>query len=158
MQIISNDEHGLLTQDQVELVEAVLAHAAQLEDVEEPSELSVTFLTNEEIHDINREWRGKDAPTDVISFAFDEMGEEEMDFMLDEDEPHLLGDLVISVERCREQAADYGHSFERELGFLAIHGFLHLLGYDHMTPEEEAIMTARQEEVLAHFELKRGEV
>ncbi|WP_214824476.1 rRNA maturation RNase YbeY [Exiguobacterium algae] len=158
MQIISNDEHGLLTQDQVELVEAVLAHAAQLEDVEEPSELSVTFLTNEEIHDINREWRGKDAPTDVISFAFDEMGEEEMDFMLDEDEPHLLGDLVISVERCREQAADYGHSFERELGFLAIHGFLHLLGYDHMTPEEEAVMTARQEEVLAHFELKRGEV
>ncbi|WP_113929794.1 rRNA maturation RNase YbeY [Bacillus sp. P14.5] len=158
MQIISNDEHGLLTDAQVELVESILVHAAQEEDVEEPSELSVTFLTNDEIQAINREWRGKDAPTDVISFAFDEMGEEEMDFMLDEDEPRLLGDLLISVERCREQAADYGHSFERELGFLAIHGFLHLLGYDHMTPEEEAEMTARQEQVLAHFELKRGEV
>lgn len=158
MQIISNDEHGLLTSAQRELVEAILVHAATEEDVEEPSELSVTFLTNELIQEINRDWRGKDAPTDVISFAFDEMGEEEMDFMLDEDEPRLLGDLVISVERCREQAADYGHSFERELGFLAIHGFLHLLGYDNMTPEDEAEMTARQEEVLAHFELKRGEV
>lgn len=158
MQIISNDEHGLLTSAQRELVEAILVHTATEEDVEEPSELSVTFLTNELIQEINRDWRGKDAPTDVISFAFDEMGEEEMDFMLDEDEPRLLGDLVISVERCREQAADYGHSFERELGFLAIHGFLHLLGYDHMTPEDEAEMTARQEEVLAHFELKRGEV
>ena len=158
MQIISNDEHGLLPSAQRELVEAILVHAATEEDVEEPSELSVTFLTNELIQEINRDWRGKDAPTDVISFAFDEMGEEEMDFMLDEDEPRLLGDLVISVERCREQAADYGHSFERELGFLAIHGFLHLLGYDHMTPEDEAEMTARQEEVLAHFELKRGEV
>lgn len=158
MQIISNDEHGLLTDAQVELVESILMHAALEEDIEEPSELSVTFLTNDEIQTINREWRGKDAPTDVISFAFDEMGEEEMDFMLDEDEPRLLGDLLISVERCREQAADYGHSFERELGFLAIHGFLHLLGYDHMTPEEEAEMTARQEQVLAHFELKRGEV
>ena len=158
MQIISNDEKSLLTTDQIDLVESILMHAAQLEEVDEPSELSVTFMTNEDIHAINREWRGKDAPTDVISFAFDEMGEEEVDFMLDEDEPHLLGDLVISVERCREQASDYGHSFERELGFLAIHGFLHLLGYDHMTPEEEAEMTKRQEEVLAHFELKRGEV
>lgn len=158
MQIISNDEHGLLTAAQIELVESILVHAASAEHVEEPSELSVTFLNNDEIQAINREWRGKDAPTDVISFAFDEMGEEEMDFMLDEDEPRLLGDIVISVERCREQAADYGHSFERELGFLAIHGFLHLLGYDHMTPEEENEMTARQEQVLAHFELKRGEV
>lgn len=158
MQIISNDEHGLLTDAQIELVESILVHAALEEEVEEPSELSVTFLTNDEIQAINREWRGKDAPTDVISFAFDEMGEDEMDFMLDEDEPRLLGDLLISVERCREQAADYGHSFERELGFLAIHGFLHLLGYDHMTPEEEAEMTVRQELVLAHFELKRGGV
>ncbi|MCT4782648.1 MULTISPECIES: rRNA maturation RNase YbeY [Exiguobacterium] len=158
MQIISNDEHGLLTSAQRELVEAILVHAAKEEEIEEPSELSVTFLTNELIQEINRDWRGKDAPTDVISFAFDEMGEEEMDFMLDEDEPRLLGDLIISVERCREQAADYGHSFERELGFLAIHGFLHLLGYDHMTPEEEEEMTTRQEEVLAHFELKRGKV
>ncbi|TCI73154.1 rRNA maturation RNase YbeY [Exiguobacterium sp. SH0S7] len=158
MQIISNDEQGLLTESQLELVESILVHAALAEQVEEPSELSVTFLTNDEIQVINQEWRGKDAPTDVISFAFDEMGEEEMDFMLDEGEPRLLGDIVISVERCREQAADYGHSFERELGFLAIHGFLHLLGYDHMTPEEEAEMTARQEQVLAHFELKRGEV
>lgn len=158
MQIISNDEHGLLSDAQIELVESILVHAAMEEDVEEPSELSVTFLTNDEIQAINREWRGKDTATDVISFAFDEMGEDEMDFMLDEDEPRLLGDLLISVERCQEQAADYGHSFERELGFLAIHGFLHLLGYDHMTPEEEAEMTARQEQVLAHFELKRGEV
>lgn len=158
MQIISNDEHGLLSDAQIELVESILVHAAMEEDIEEPSELSVTFLTNDEIQAINREWRGKDTATDVISFAFDEMGEDEMDFMLDEGEPRLLGDLLISVERCREQAADYGHSFERELGFLAIHGFLHLLGYDHMTPEEEAEMTARQEQVLAHFELKRGEV
>jgi probable rRNA maturation factor len=71
------------------------------------------------------------------------------------DMPRVLGDIIISVERTREQAEEYGHSFERELGFLAVHGFLHLLGYDHMTEEDEKVMFSRQEEILSSFGLGR---
>lgn len=75
---------------------------------------------------------------------------------LPEGEPLPLGDIVISLERCAEQAGEYGHSFERELGFLTGHGMLHLLGYDHQTPEEEAVMMAKTEQVLGELGLKRG--
>lgn len=158
MNIYMTDEQKLLNQDQLELVEAILGYAADQEGIDQNSEVSVTFVTNEEIREINRDWRGKDQATDVISFAMEELGEDEIDFELGEDEPILLGDLIISVERCKEQASDYGHRFERELGFLAVHGFLHLLGYDHIEPADEAVMTKRQEEILRHFELRRGEL
>ncbi|WP_114570410.1 rRNA maturation RNase YbeY [Exiguobacterium flavidum] len=158
MNIYMTDEQTLLTSDQIELVEAILGYAADQEGIDKNSEVSVTFVTNEEIREINRDWRGKDQATDVISFAMEELGEDEIDFELGEDEPILLGDLIISVERCKEQAADYGHRFERELGFLAVHGFMHLLGYDHIEPADEAVMTKRQEEILRHFELRRGEL
>ena len=118
------------------LVEKLLQHAAEVEKIEAGTEVSITFVTNEAIHEINREYRDKDQPTDVISFALEEMGEGEVQ-IIGEGIPRILGDIIISTDRTREQAEDYGHSFERELGFLAIHGFLHLLGYDHMTEEDE---------------------
>ena len=158
MNIYMTDEGTLLNEDQLKLVESILVYTAKEEDIESNSELSVTFVTNDEIQQINREWRGKDQATDVISFAMDELGEDEIDFELLEDEPVVLGDLIISVERCREQAAEYGNHFERELGFLAVHGFLHLLGYDHIEKADEEIMTKRQEEILHHFELYRGKL
>ena len=145
-----------LTEEQRQLVESILIYTAEQEEVDSNSELSVTFVSNDEIQEINREWRGKDQATDVISFAMEELGEDEIDFGLLEDEPIVLGDLIISVERCREQAAEYGNHFERELGFLAVHGFLHLLGYDHIEKADEEVMTKRQEEILHHFELYRG--
>ena len=150
------DENNRLTEEQRQLVESILIYTAEQEEVDSNSELSVTFVSNDEIQEINREWRGKDQATDVISFAMEELGEDEIDFGLLEDEPIVLGDLIISVERCREQAAEYGNHFERELGFLAVHGFLHLLGYDHIEKADEEVMTKRQEEILHHFELYRG--
>ncbi|WP_214769020.1 rRNA maturation RNase YbeY [Exiguobacterium sp. s39] len=156
MNIYMTDENNRLTEEQRQLVESILIYTAEQEEVDSNSELSVTFVSNDEIQEINREWRGKDQTTDVISFAMEELGEDEIDFGLLEDEPIVLGDLIISVERCREQAAEYGNHFERELGFLAVHGFLHLLGYDHIEKADEEVMTKRQEEILHHFELYRG--
>jgi len=148
------DQTETLSTKNLELIEKMLHHAAQAEGIEAESELSVTFVNNDEIQQINREYRGKDVPTDVISFAMEELGEGEMAIEI-AGAPRMLGDIVISVDRAIEQAADYGHSEERELGFLAIHGFLHLLGYDHMEVADEKVMTEKQEDILQSFGLRR---
>ncbi|WP_298830256.1 rRNA maturation RNase YbeY [uncultured Planococcus sp.] len=147
------DETESLKQQELDFVQKILEHAAKEEGLGQ-SEVSVTFVTNEMIRDINREYRGKDQPTDVISFAMEELGEGET-AIIGSPEPRMLGDIIISLDRTKEQAADYGHSFERELGFLAVHGFLHLLGYDHMTEEEEKKMFSRQEEILVSLGITR---
>lgn len=92
----------------------------------------------------------------MISFALEEHGEEEIEIRGD-NLPRHLGDIIISIEKVNEQANEYGHSFNRELGFLAVHGFLHLLGYDHMTTEEEKEMMERQDHLLDDFGLTRHE-
>ena len=148
------DETNQVQESHIELVEKLLQHAATVLSIEDGSEVSITFVTNEAIHEINRQYRDKDQPTDVISFALEEMGEGEIE-IVGEDLPRILGDIIISIDRTREQAEEYGHSFERELGFLAVHGFLHLLGYDHMTPEDEKVMFGKQEEILSSFGLGR---
>lgn len=148
------DETNEVQQEHIELVEKLLHHAAEIENIEDGSEVSITFVTNEAIHEINREYRDKDQPTDVISFALEELGEGEVEIVGD-DIPRILGDIIISTDRTKEQAEEYGHSFERELGFLAVHGFLHLLGYDHMTKEDEKVMFEKQDEILSTFGLGR---
>lgn len=148
------DETGKITDKDLELVEGLLQHAAKIEQVEDGTELSVTFVTNEAIHEINKEYRHKDAPTDVISFALEELGEGET-AIIAEGMPRILGDVIISIDRTREQAEEFGHSFERELGFLAVHGLLHVLGYDHMVPEDEKIMFGKQDEILESYGLSR---
>ncbi|MET0786614.1 MAG: rRNA maturation RNase YbeY [Paenisporosarcina sp.] len=148
------DETESLPKETLELIEKMLNHAAVTEGIEKGSELSVSFITNDEIQEINRDYRGKDTPTDVISFAMEELGEGEIEIQ-GVGAPRLLGDILISVERAMEQASDYGHSYEREIGFLAIHGFLHLLGYDHMESNEEKEMNRKQEEILLSFGLSR---
>ncbi|UAT29595.1 rRNA maturation RNase YbeY [Bacillus badius] len=149
------DETEELAAEAFQLVEALLEMTAQKEGVAEGSEVSVTFTDNARIQEINREYREKDAPTDVISFALEEMGEGEITISGAEGLPRMLGDIVISVPRAKEQAVDYGHSFERELGFLAVHGLLHLLGYDHMTEEEEKVMFQKQRDILNEYGLER---
>ena len=110
---------------------------------------SIIIVDNEEIHKINKEYRGIDRPTDVISFAL----EEDEDYEVKE---RLLGDIYISIDKVYEQAKEYDHSVKRELYFLVTHGFLHLLGYDHMKKEDEEIMFPLQEKILDNYGVKRG--
>lgn len=112
-------------------------------------EFNIIIVDNEEIHKLNRECRGIDRPTDVITFAL----EDNNDFP--DLDVRILGDIYISLDKAKGQALEYGHSFLRELSFLAIHGFLHLLGYDHMKKEDEEIMFGKQEEILNGFGIKR---
>ncbi|WP_226526402.1 rRNA maturation RNase YbeY [Metabacillus niabensis] len=156
LSIDSHDETSELTEEQIKTVEELLQFAADVEDVSEGAELSVTFVTNERIQEVNREYRDKDQPTDVISFALEEMSEGELE-IVGGDQPRVLGDIIISIPRAREQAEEYGHSFMRELGFLSVHGLLHLLGYDHMTDSEEKVMFTKQKEILNNYGLKRSE-
>ncbi|MBP1045512.1 rRNA maturation RNase YbeY [Enterococcus sp. BWM-S5] len=159
MDITFIDETEKVSSEHIREVENLLQFAADFLDISEDTELSVTFMDNEGIRVINRDYRGKDAATDVISFAMEEQGDGEMPVIFDEDDdmafPRNLGDLMISIERAAEQAVDYGHSFERELGFLAVHGFLHLNGYDHMNGEDEKEMFGLQKEILNAYGLER---
>lgn len=119
-------------------------------------EVSITFVDDAAIHELNREHRGVDTPTDVLSFSQLEAGAGEPVFAgAGADGPTLLGDVVVSLERAALQAEEYCHSLSREVGFLVVHGLLHLLGYDHQTPEEEAQMAAVTESVLGELGLVR---
>ncbi len=132
-----------------------LNKAAEMEEL--PAvDLSLTIVDDLEIQRLNREYRGVDSPTDVLSFP---LWEPDEDWVISEEEETVpLGDLVISLPRVKEQAKEYNHSFERELGFLAVHGFLHLLGYDHETEEEEKEMFQQQEAILQAIGLTRGDL
>ncbi|MEI5995518.1 rRNA maturation RNase YbeY [Candidatus Enterococcus mansonii] len=158
MDITFIDETNKVSKENVNEVENLLQFAAGFLEISEDTEMSVTFMDNKGIQVINRDYRGKDQPTDVISFALEEEGEEELPIIFEDEAelfPRNLGDIMISIERANEQAIDYGHSFERELGFLAVHGFLHLNGYDHMEPEDEKEMFGLQKEILNAYGLKR---
>lgn len=150
-----NDQTDSIDGETFEFIEQLLHHAAETEGITNETEVSLTFVTNAEIREINREYRGKDSPTDVISFAMEEQGEGEIEIIGEEDIPDVLGDIIISIERAKEQAEEYGHSYKRELGFLTVHGFLHLLGYDHMNEADEKEMFSRQDEILHSFGLRR---
>ena len=154
LQIDFNDETDKLSETDMKLIENLLQYAAIEEQIEDGSEVSITFVTNKDIQEINKTYRGKDQPTDVISFAMEELGEGEVEINFT-DMPRVLGDIIISVEKAQEQAEEYGHDFDRELGFLALHGFLHLLGYDHMNEEDEKQMFSRQKELLEGYGLER---
>ena len=117
----------------------------------ENAELSVTLTTDEKIHALNKKYRGIDRATDVLSFAFRESDEPEI---LGET-VEILGDIVISVERAEIQAADFGHSFLREIIFLEVHGLLHLLGYDHIEDADRVEMEAEQDFVMAELGIGR---
>lgn len=148
------DETNEMTETAMEQMEGLLNLAQRKLKITEPCELSVTFVDNDRIQEINREYRGKDKPTDVISFALEELGEGEIQIS-GGNMPRVLGDIIISIDKAREQATDYGHSVERELGFLAVHGFLHLLGYDHETEAEEKEMFDLQRSILDEYGLER---
>lgn len=145
------DEQQVIDEDTKNQIESLLTFAAKKENITEEAELSISFVDVEEIQAINRDYRDKDKVTDVISFSLEE-DEPEIEGL---DMPRVLGDIIICLEVAKEQAESYNHSLSRELGFLALHGFLHLLGYDHMTEEDEKEMFSRQDEILNEFGLTR---
>ncbi|MEK5038882.1 rRNA maturation RNase YbeY [Sporosarcina sp. FSL K6-3457] len=155
LDIYFNDETATVDKKVEEMIQTLLNHASLEEALTGEVEVSITFMTDQDIQAVNSEYRGKDVPTDVISFALEEVTNDEVAVIVEEGMPTVLGDILISVETARRQAAEYGHDFNREMGFLALHGFLHLLGYDHMTEEEEIVMFARQKAILASFGLER---
>lgn len=154
MRIDCNDLTEKLEDSHLQLVKDLLLFTATKEKIPDKAEVSLSFVTNKEIQKINATYRGIDQPTDVISFALEEEAEGELS-VNDADLPLILGDIIISIEKAEEQREAYGHTFERELGFLAVHGILHLLGYDHMNEDDEKIMFGKQEEILGAFDLER---
>lgn len=154
MQIDIIDENEYLSEKNHDLLLRILTHTLHEEKVPKHAELSVSIVTNDEIKQLNKTYRNIDKETDVLSFPMIDFSEENI-AEVNESEYLLLGDIVISYDRAVEQANEYGHSFERELAFLAVHGLLHLLGYTHDEETDEKEMFSKQEQILQVFHLER---
>ena len=151
---ISNQQNAVKIPTGIRLlVRRCCSAVLQMEEFFDPAEVSVTFVDNEQIRELNAEYRNKDSATDVLSFPLGENGEFDVNM---ETGALLLGDIIISVPRAIEQAEMYGHSLRREIGFLTVHSMLHLLGYDHENEGIEAVrMREKEEQVLNKLGLKR---
>lgn len=148
-----------ITKELRALIKTVLKNGISFMEFDKNVEISIMLVENEEMQYLNKLHRGIDRPTDVLSFPlfeYDENGDIDMEECdRGENGELVLGDIVISPEQAQKQAEEYGHSIEREIGFLTAHSLLHLLGYDHMEPEEEKEMFALQEEILKISNLTR---
>lgn len=139
-----------------EIINKVVQTVLELENIKHDLSIYITLTNNEEIHKINKEYREVDRPTDVLSFPMYEREEiENLRIEKSDDIEEILGDIIISIPKVKEQAEEYGHSYERELAYLTTHGMLHLLGYDHMIEEEKVIMREHEEEVLEKLNIHR---
>lgn len=147
------DKTATIEESQIQLLKRVLEFTAKKEKIHKEVELSVSFVTNNEMQEMNDQYRNKNEPTDVLSFQMDNP------FIRTEAAPLpgplQIGDIIISIDKVKEQSIRYNHSFDRELVFLAIHGFLHLLGYTHDNKENEKIMFQKQDTILKEFSLER---
>ena len=160
LQISNLQDKNQVSEEMEALIERVAKQTQEQENINEEVEVSVALVDDAYIQELNRDYRGKDCATDVLSFAFRDSEEEEINYEDLEDEiefeeAEVLGDIVISLETAQRQASEFGHSFEREVAFLTVHGLLHLIGYDHMTEAEEKVMLAKQESVLSASEISR---
>lgn len=133
-----------ITKDNMKAIEKVVETVLMSEGAEGDFEVSVSFVTNEEIRNLNREYRNVDIETDVLSFPMDD---DEFDGII------ILGDIVLSTQRIIEQANDFGHSLEREMLYLTVHSMLHLLGYDHMNATEKDEMRLREKEIMKELQI-----
>lgn len=159
MEIIFENQQDIieLCDEHLTIIENVVTKTLELEQFLIDTIVSVTAVDNKEIHSLNKEFRGVDRPTDVLSFPvveFDngKMIENSGDYFEDK---LILGDIIFSAEKLKEQSIEYGHSFERELGFLVCHSTLHLLGYDHETEDERQVMRQKEEKTLELLNLTR---
>ena len=142
------NETGESLEKELNELEELLQNVCKEEKLDS-GEFNIIIVDSKKIQEINKEYRNIDKETDVISFALED------DKTYNIDDYRMLGDIYICIEKVRSQAEEYGHSFKRELSFLAIHGLLHLLGYDHMNSEEEKEMFTKQEEVLSKYGINR---
>lgn len=133
-------------------ITAVLTKAAEVLALDAATEVSVVLVDDDYIQELNRTYRGKDMPTDVLSFALNEGEEPEI---IDAPADYMLGDIIISLETAQRQAHEFGHGLEREVAYLAVHGMLHLLGYDHETDEDRQVMREQEEKILAALGITR---
>ncbi len=138
---------------ELDTVLKVLESAVLKEKLEDVT-FNLIIVDNEYIHELNKNYRGIDRETDVITFAL----EDEDSLVMPDKLERNLGDIYISIDKARSQAEEFGHGLLRELSFLAVHGFYHLLGYDHMNPEDEAVMFKKQEEVLEEYGITRENI
>lgn len=163
---VSNNQSKIdIKDEQVKLIEESINKALLEEEVLIPYEVSLVFVDNEEIRDINRDNRGIDRETDVLSFPMLDYEDKKVykqcykDYDFDETykdgENLVLGDIVLSLEKSLEQSIEFNHSFERECCYLVVHSVLHLLGYDHMEEEDKKIMRKREEEILDILNIRR---
>ena len=145
MAVVITDEQEkiVIPEDWTVKIERVAEICLQEEEIDPKAEIGLMFVDNEQIREMNKTYRDKDSATDVLSFPMYEADE-----AIDDEEEILLGDIVISLERAAEQAEEYGHSLEREVMYLLVHGLLHLAGYDHMEDDEKKEMRQREEELL----------
>ncbi len=145
--LIDNRTDFELTEEMKQVLNKVCLESLEYEEFDEDCEISLSIVTNDEIQDINKQFRGIDSPTDVLSFpqlTYEEGEEADVN----ENGEIVLGDIIISIDRAKEQAEEYGHSLKREMAFLTVHSMLHLMGYDHMEKDEEEEMFRRQKEIL----------
>lgn len=127
------------------IIESVIDECLSVEEMAKDVEVSVSFVDNYEIRELNRDYRNVDAPTDVLSFPMNEDFEEPIS--------NVLGDIVISLERALEQSMEYGHTIEREVAYLTAHSMFHLLGYDHMTDEDKLLMREKEKQVMKNLNI-----
>ena len=150
--MLSRSRPGLGHNEARRLIQRAISAALREEKVPDDCEVSVLLTDNEGIHELNRDYRGVDRPTDVLSFPANELSPGEFDADLCERDPEtgwvLLGDMAISLEKCEAQAEEFGHSFERELMYLTVHSTLHLLGYDHVDEAEMKRQMRGREDVI----------
>jgi len=146
------EEGQAVSEEILEIMTKAAKYCLEMEEIdEERSEISVTFVDKAEIHELNNQYRGVDSPTDVLSFPqFDDFDD------LPEEGDICLGDVVICTDKAKEQAEEFGHTFEREIIYLFVHSILHLLGYDHMDEDEKAFMRRQEETVMEHLGITRG--
>ena len=143
--VINNEQEKILVpHDWQAKMEQVVLFCLQQEEIDPKAEVDILFVDNEAIQTMNRTYRNKDAVTDVLSFPMYEADE-----YIEDEEEILFGDIVISLERAQEQAEEYGHSLEREVMYLLVHGLLHLAGYDHMEEADKQQMRQQEERLLA---------
>ncbi len=150
--MLSRTRPGLGHNEARRLIQRAISAALREEKVPDDCEVSVLLTDNEGIHELNRDYRGVDRPTDVLSFPANELSPGEFDADLCERDPEtgrvFLGDMAISLEKCEAQAEEFGHSFERELMYLTVHSTLHLLGYDHVDEAEMKRQMRGREDVI----------
>ena len=140
-----------------EVIKKVLSQCFKEENLENSNLwITVTFTTPRKIQKINKEYRGIEKATDVLSFPMFEKNElDEKIAKKDFENEDILGDIIVSVEKVKEQAIEYGHSFERELSYMIVHGFYHLMGYDHIKEDDKKVMRPKEEKILETLKISR---